>query len=91
MLDYLKNMEWKLVDMVSTSSVVTEINNANCKVHVNIKLNEEMSSGDTRNAEANLDSFKLKRLERVKTEEPLKGEEVEIADLPDMRPPEGDE
>ena len=64
-------MEWKLVGMLPTSSVVTEINNSNCKGHVNIKPNEEMNSGDTRNAEANLDSFKLKRLERVNTEEPL--------------------
>ena len=38
-----------------------------------------------------LDSFKFKRLERIKTEEPLEGGKVKIEDLPYMPPLEGDE
>ena len=37
-----------------------------------------------------LDSCKFKRLERIKTEEPLEGDEVKTEDLPDMPPLEGD-
>ena len=38
-----------------------------------------------------LDSFRFKRLETTKTEEPLEEDEVKIEDLPDMPPLEGDE
>ena len=91
MLGYLKNMEWKLTDMFSTPSVVRKINNANYKGYVNEKLNEEIKSGNTCLAEAILASFKLKRLEKIKTEEPPGGNEVKIVDLSDMTPLEGDE
>ena len=84
-------MEWKLTDMFSTPSVVRKINNANYKGYVNEKLNEEIKSGNTCLAEAILASFKLKRLEKIKTEEPLGGNEVKIVDLSDMTPLEGDE
>ena len=64
MLDYLKIMEWKLIDLLSTLFVVRKINNAIYKRYVNKKLNEEMESGNTRLTEAILDSFKLKRLKK---------------------------
>ena len=35
MLDYLKVMAWKLIDMFSNNSVVRKINNANYKGYVN--------------------------------------------------------
>ena len=39
MLEYLKIMEWKLIDMVSTPTVVRKINNVKYKGYVNKKLN----------------------------------------------------
>ena len=44
MLNYLKIIEWKLIDMFSTPSVVRKIHNANYKGYVNKKLNEEIES-----------------------------------------------
>ena len=63
-IESLKIVEWKLIDMFSTPSVVRKINNANHKGYVNKKLNEEMNSENTRLNEAILDSFNLKSLER---------------------------
>ena len=91
MLEHLKIMQWKLMDMFSTSFVVRKIKNANYKGYVNRKLNEEMNNGDKCHAEAIFDSFKFKRLERIKAEKPLEGDEVKIADLSDMSLPESDE
>ena len=50
-----------------------------------------MDCGHMHHACTILDSFKFKRLERIKTEEPLEGDEIEIEDLSDMSPLEGDE
>ena len=50
-------MEWELVNIFSTASVVLKINNANCKGHVNKKFNEEMDNEDPWLGEAILDSF----------------------------------
>ena len=50
-----------------------------------------MHSEDTRCAEVILDSFKFKRLKKIKTEEPLEDDEIKIVDLSDMVPVEGDE
>ena len=50
-----------------------------------------MHSEDTRCAEVILDSFKFKRLKKIKTEEPLEDDEIKIVDLWDMVPVEGDE
>ena len=47
MLVYLKIIELKLINMLSTSSVLRKISNANYKGYVNEILNEEMNSGDT--------------------------------------------
>ena len=58
MLEYLKIMEWELVNIFSTASVVLKINNVKCKGYENKKLNEEMDSEDPRLTEAILDSFK---------------------------------
>ena len=44
-----------------------------------------MNSEDTRRAEAILDSFEFKRLEKIKTKEPLNNNEVKI-----VQPWEGD-
>ena len=51
-------MEWELVNIFSTASVVLKINNVKCKGYENKKLNEEMDSEDPRLTEAILDSFK---------------------------------
>ena len=72
MLEYLKIMEWKLTDILSTPNVVRKIKNANYKGYVHKNINEEMNSGDIHHAEAIFYSFKIKRLERIKNEEPLK-------------------
>ena len=50
-----------------------------------------MNSGDTRHTEAILDSFKLKRLQKIKNKELLESDEVKMLDLSDMSPLEGDE
>ena len=57
------------------------INNANYKGYVNEKLNEEKDSGNTCLSEASFNSFKLKRFQKIKTEELLEGDEVKIVDL----------
>ena len=77
--------------MFSTPTVVSKIDNGNCKSYVLDKLINELYSGDTRRAEAILDSFKLKRLEKINTEEPLESDEEQIGDLPPIPPLEGDE
>ena len=64
MLQYLKLMEWKLVDMFSTPTFVRKINNDNYKDYVHDKLLKVMSSGDIHHAEAILDSFVFKRLKK---------------------------
>ena len=59
MLEYLKIMEWKLIDMFTTPSVVRKISNASCKVYDKKNLNEKIISGGTTQAEAILDSFRF--------------------------------
>ena len=59
MLEYLKIMEWKLIDMFTTPNVVRKISNANCKVSDKKNLNEKIISGGTTQAEASLDSFRF--------------------------------
>ena len=60
MPEYLKIMEWKLIDMLSTPTFVRKINNANYKGHLNQKSNEGMDGGDTGFTETILILFKLK-------------------------------
>ena len=50
-----------------------------------------MNSGDTRHTETIIDSFKLKRLQKIKNKELLESDEVKMLDLSDMSPLEGDE
>ena len=57
MLEYLRVMEWKLIDIFSTTTCVRKINNANLKGYVHNKLVKELNSRDTRCAEANLFFF----------------------------------
>ena len=45
------------------------------------KLNGKINGGDTRCTEAIHDSLKFKRLEGIKTEEPLEEDEMKTADL----------
>ena len=73
MLEYLKIMEWKLVNIFSTHSVFLKISNVNWKGYVNKKLNEEMDSEDTHLNKEILDSFKFKRLAKIKVEELSEG------------------
>ena len=37
MLDYLKIMEHKLIDMLSTPTIIRKVNNSNCKGYVQVK------------------------------------------------------
>ena len=63
MLEYLKIMKWKLIDILSTPALVKKINNANYKGYVKNKLNDELNRRNTHHAEAILDYFiKFKRL-----------------------------
>ena len=98
MLEYLKIMEYKLIDMFPTPTFIRKINNGNYNGYVNKKLNKELDTGDARRAEATCDSFKFKRLEKIKTKEPLESneeslesDEQKIVELSDMPPLEGDE
>ena len=50
------------------------------------KLNGEINGGDTRCTESIHDSLKFKRLEGIKTEEPLEEHEMKIANLSDVPP-----
>ena len=78
LLEFLKIMEWKLIDMFSNPSVIRKINNVNYKGYVNKNVNEKMDRGDTRHTKAILDSFKFKMLKRIKTEKSLEGDAVKI-------------
>ena len=78
LLEFLKIMEWKLIDMFSNPSVIRKINNVTYKGYVNKKVNEKMDLGDTRHTKAILDSFKFKMLKRIKTEKSLEGDAVKI-------------
>ena len=64
--------------MFSTPTVVSKIYNANCKSYVLDKLINELYDGDTHRTEAILDSFKLKRLGKINTEEPLESDEEQL-------------
>ena len=58
MLEYLKNMDWKLIYVPSTHTLVSKINNTNYKGYANKKLlHEEMNNGDKRHVEPILDFF----------------------------------
>ena len=73
-LEYLKIMVYKLIDTLSTPNIIKEIINNNQKDYVIKKLNKKLNSGDTCSTEANLDSFKFKWLEKIRTQEPLEGD-----------------
>ena len=65
-LDYLKIMEGKIINMLCTDTVVRKINNANNKGYIKKKLNEEINIGDIHHAETILKSFKLKKATKNK-------------------------
>ena len=83
MLEYLEIIRWRLTHMLSTPSLIKNINNANYKGNYKvtiittkyykyyIKSNEQLNSGDTRDAQAIIDSFTF---EKIKTE----GDEVKL-------------
>ena len=89
--------------MLSTPSLIKNINNANYKGNVNEKSNEQMNSGDTRHAQAIIDSFTFKKIKTEGDEVKLEPEEtiaegvklrrqkVDDKELSDMPPLEGDE
>ena len=60
MPEYLKIMEWKLIDMLSTPTFVRKINNANYKGYLNQKSNEGIDGGDTGFTETIFDCFQIK-------------------------------
>ena len=71
MLEYLEIIRSRLTHMPSTPSLIKNINNANYKGNINEKSNEQLNSGDTRDAQAIIDSFTF---EKIKTE----GDEVKL-------------
>ena len=58
MVHYLKDMEWKLIKMLSTPIVVRKINNEKFQLKRLWKKKEQMVSEDRRHVEAILESFK---------------------------------
>ena len=64
MLKYLKMIEDMLIEMFSSPTIIRKISNTSYKGYVCDKLRKELNSGDTRHAEAVLDSFKFKRREK---------------------------
>ena len=86
MLEYLEIMEYKLIDMLSNPTIIRKINNSNYNGYVHDKLKKEFLNWDTRRAESILDSFKFRKLEKIKPEEPIESDEVKIADLSDIPP-----
>ena len=64
MLKYLKMIEDMLIEMFSSPTIIRKISNTSYKGYVCDKLRKELNSGDTRHAEAVLDSFKFKRQEK---------------------------
>ena len=71
MLECLEIIRSRLTHMLSTASLIKNINNANYKGNTNEKSNEQLNSGDTRHAQAIIDSFTFKK---IKTE----GDEVKL-------------
>ena len=71
MLEYLEIIRSRLTHMPSSPSLIKNINNANYKCNINEKSNEQLNSGDTRDAQAIIDSFTF---EKIKTE----GDEVKL-------------
>ena len=54
MLVYFKIIEDILIDIFSTHSIISKINNANYKDYVHEKIKKKLNSGDTHCAEAML-------------------------------------
>ena len=67
MLEYLKIIKNELIDMFYTSAIIRKINNCNYKDYILEKVKKEFISGDTHRTEEILDSFKFKRLGKIKT------------------------
>ena len=62
--------------MLSTLSIIRKINNNNYNGYGKKKVNKELSSEDILHPETVLDYFESKRLEKIKTEEPLGDNEL---------------
>ena len=71
MLEYLRITEDKLIDMFSTHNIIKIITNANHKGYVHDKFKNKFDNEDPCHIETIIDSFKLKKLEKTKTEEPF--------------------
>ena len=59
-LEYLRNMEGKPIDMFACPSIIKNINNANYKGYVHVKFKTKFENEDSCHAEAIFDSFDLK-------------------------------
>ena len=70
MLEYLKIIKNKSVDIFPTPSIAKNINNVNYEGYEDGKLKKLMYEGPCC-TEAILYTFKLKRVEKMKTEEPF--------------------
>ena len=86
--------------MLSTSSIIKKINNTNYKGYVRDKVTNKFEDKDPRPVEAILESLKLKRIEKIKTEEPketiaekfpLESDDEELEDILNIPPLESDE
>ena len=88
MLEYLRIMEHKLIDIFSGRTITIKINKVNYKGYVHDELKKELNSGDTRCTETIRDFLKFKRLKRIKTEETklLESDEEQILELRFMSP-----
>ena len=65
-IEYLKNMEYELIDMLSTPGIIRKTSNNNYKDYVDKNLNKDLPSGDTIHAESTLSSFKFKKVRKNK-------------------------
>ena len=61
MLEYMKIVEDKLINMFSTPTVIRKIKDVNYKGYVHDKLREELNSIDTCNTEAIFGSLRFKK------------------------------
>ena len=65
-IEYLENMEYELIDMLSTPGIIRKTSNNNYKDYVDKNLNKDLPSGDTIHAESTLSSFKFKKVRKNK-------------------------
>ena len=71
MLQYLRNMEDKLIDMFSTPSIIQKNKQCQPQGYAHNNSKKKFENEDPCHVKAIVDSFKCKCLEKKKTEEPF--------------------